>query len=202
MSHVSDSYLLLPNTTEICSESGSTETTDISEPVKPNVWWWILIMSVIVVALGSLLHFTYEWSGDNGFVGTFSATNESVWEHLKLLFYPLIVACLIQYAFLRQNNLWPGIMFGAIVGILLIMAIFYTYVGAFTHPNSYVAIDITIFVISSILAVVVATGFFTMDSFDLGYQILSLVVILMILVMFVVFTFRPPDIPLFTPPEE
>ena len=183
-------------------ENSKTTKTPITKTTKPNVWWWIVIMSIIVIGLGVLLHYTYEWSGENGFVGTFSSVNESVWEHLKLLFYPLIIACLIQFAFLRQNNLGPGIMFGVISGMLLIVAMFYTYIGAFTHPDSYVAIDITIFIISSILAVIVATAFFSVNSYDTSYQILSFIVVLMILILFIVFTFNPPDVPLFVPPPE
>ena len=42
---------------------------------------------IFAMILGSLLHFTYEWSNENSFVGSFSAINESTWEHLKLLFF-------------------------------------------------------------------------------------------------------------------
>ncbi len=47
------------------------------------------IFSVIFTfILGTLLHFTYELSGGNLVVASFSAINESVWEHLKLLYFP------------------------------------------------------------------------------------------------------------------
>ena len=40
------------------------------------------IFSIIFTAiLGTILHFTYEWSNGNSFIALFSATNESVWEH-------------------------------------------------------------------------------------------------------------------------
>lgn len=39
--------------------------------------------------LGVVLHFTFEWSNNNILVGTFSPVNESIWEHLKLLFFPM-----------------------------------------------------------------------------------------------------------------
>ena len=44
-----------------------------------------LFRFIFISVLGVLLHFTYEWSGDNAVVGLFSAVNESTWEHLKLL---------------------------------------------------------------------------------------------------------------------
>ena len=46
------------------------------------------IFSVIFVfILGTLLHFTYKLSGENGVVAIFSTVNESTWEHLKLLYF-------------------------------------------------------------------------------------------------------------------
>ena len=49
------------------------------------------IFSVIFTwILGTILHFLYEWSGDNKIIASFSAVNESTWEHLKLVFFPTI----------------------------------------------------------------------------------------------------------------
>ena len=43
---------------------------------------------LFTIILGSLSHFFYGWSGNFFLVGFFSPVNESVWEHLKLLFFP------------------------------------------------------------------------------------------------------------------
>jgi hypothetical protein len=45
-----------------------------------------LIGVAFIAFLGTALHFTYELSGRNIMVAPFSAVNESVWEHLKLVF--------------------------------------------------------------------------------------------------------------------
>ena len=50
-----------------------------------------LFRFIFISVLGVLLHFTYEWSGDNAVVGLFSAVNESTWEQLKLLFFPFLL---------------------------------------------------------------------------------------------------------------
>ena len=48
------------------------------------------IFSVIFIfILGTLLHFTYDLSNGNQIIATFSSINESVWEHLKLLYFPI-----------------------------------------------------------------------------------------------------------------
>ena len=51
------------------------------------------------IILGTLLHFLYHWTGENGFIATFSATNESVWEHLKLVFFPMLVLGIVDIFF-------------------------------------------------------------------------------------------------------
>ena len=37
---------------------------------------------------GTLLHFCYEWRGENHFVALFAPVSESLWELLKLLYFP------------------------------------------------------------------------------------------------------------------
>lgn len=44
-----------------------------------------------VSLLGTLLHFTYRWSGRNPLIGLIAPVNESVWEHMKLLFFPMLL---------------------------------------------------------------------------------------------------------------
>ncbi|MCI8518676.1 MAG: hypothetical protein HFJ51_00655, partial [Clostridia bacterium] len=52
--------------------------------------------------LGTLLHFTYKLSNNNMLVAAFSAINESVWEHLKLLFFPMLLTTIIGYFYIGK----------------------------------------------------------------------------------------------------
>ena len=45
---------------------------------------------LFVLISGSLAHFFYEWSGHNPIVGLFTPVNESIWEHMKLIFYTML----------------------------------------------------------------------------------------------------------------
>ena len=51
-----------------------------------RIWSWILA----VVLLGTLWHFAYAISGDAYFVGLIAPVNESVWEHLKIVYLPIL----------------------------------------------------------------------------------------------------------------
>ena len=70
---------------------------------------FLIIGAVFTIITGTLLHFVYEWSGESLFVGIFSPINESVWEHLKLLFFPMSVWILIGYfIFGKTENYFKG----------------------------------------------------------------------------------------------
>lgn len=48
---------------------------------------WEIMGIYWIVIVGSLLHFTYDWSNKSSIVALFSSVNESVWERLKRLIY-------------------------------------------------------------------------------------------------------------------
>ena len=146
---------------------------------------WTVIVVVIIIILGSILHFTYEWTDDNQFVGYFSSVNESVWEHLKLIFFPVIIAALVFYYIgLKKNdrnkNLWSSIFLAAIVGMIFIVISFYTYTGAITE-ESVIGIDLLIFVIAAILSAVIIIAVMTNLKCSSEFEKLSFLLVLIIM---------------------
>ena len=65
---------------------------------------WELVGLLFTIALGNLLHFVYDWSGENDIAAAFAATNESTWEHMKLLAVPWIGWSLIEWPALRRSK--------------------------------------------------------------------------------------------------
>src|SRR5690625_180398 len=57
-------------------------------------WWMILPLSFV----GSLLHFTFDWTGHNRLAAIFSAVNESYWEHIKIAIWPVVLLQIILFA--------------------------------------------------------------------------------------------------------
>ncbi|MBR3994596.1 MAG: hypothetical protein IKI97_04860 [Clostridia bacterium] len=160
---------------------------------------YIIAGILFVSVLGTFFHFVYEWSDNNFFVGLFAPINESVWEHTKLIFFPI----LIYAVFLNKNlkNQYPCITsaLGAasLLGVLLIIILYYTYSGI-TGFNVAFA-DISIFyisVIASFYAAYKLTLSCGADKFSIILQILNIVMIF----LFIAFTLSPPNIPLFINP--
>ena len=157
-----------------------------------------LIAILFSLILGTLLHFTYEWSGENVFVGSFCAVNESVWEHLKLVFYPMLIATIIEYFLVKDvaNNYVEAKTIGIFTAMSFIVIVFFTYSGII--GTSIIVIDILLFIISIILGEYVAYRLMKReDESTVTTEVLSIVIIIFLLLCFVIFTYLPPEVNLF-----
>lgn len=64
---------------------------------------WELIGFAFTGAVGTLLHFVYEWTGGNPLIAAFCAVNESTWEHMKLLFVPFFLFTMVEFIVLPSR---------------------------------------------------------------------------------------------------
>ncbi len=157
-----------------------------------------LIIGIIFVSVaGTLLHFAYDWSGENAIVGLFVPINESIWEHTKLLFFPMLIYSLFFYK--KTGKKYPCILsdmiFGAISGVGAIIVLFYSYSGIIGFH--FALADILIFYISVILSFYITyKRIINKKPCNNIFIILGVVMIF----LFIIFTLYPPDIPLFIEP--
>lgn len=91
-----------------------------------------IIGYVIVCICAPLLHFTYEWAGENVVAGLFSAVNESVWEHTKLIYFPMLVYAVIEYILLKPDmrRFLAAKSIALAFSSLVTIVFFYAYTGA------------------------------------------------------------------------
>ena len=160
---------------------------------------WEIIGLFVVIAAGNLLHFVYEWSGESPIAAAFSGVNESTWEHMKLLAVPWILWTVVQTLTVRRSGVLTARAAGLLTGLVTIPGLYYTYTGATGKNLSLV--NIIIFQIAVLLAFAVSwqmqkkrrlTGLF--------WQIAAAVVLLAVTALFLWWTYRPPQLPLFTDP--
>lgn len=157
------------------------------------------IFSIIFTfILGSLLHFTYELSGDNPVVAIFSSINESVWEHLKLLFFPMLLSIIIGYFYIGKDI--PNFLCSKVLGIITSMAFmvifFYTYTGIL--GRNIPVIDITSFFIATILGEFVSYVLIV-NKFKCN-NVIAIITLALIFVCFMIFTYFTPNIGIFKDP--
>ena len=162
-----------------------------------------IVVIILAIVFGTLLHFTYEWSGENRIVGLFSDTNESVWEHLKLVFYPMLILAIVEYFVVKKeaNNYIEAKSLGIFLAIAFIIVFYYTYTGII--GKTFFIIDILTFIISIILGEWVSYKLMIRKSESTTLsKILSSAIIFYFLISFILFTYNPPNINLFKDPTQ
>ena len=168
--------------------------------MKKSLSFWQFVGFVFTGITGVLLHFLVDWTNQNIIVASFSAINESIWEHLKLLFFPMFVFALIENRYIGKeyNNFWCVKLIGIVVGIVSIPVIYYTINGIFGPTPDWV--NIAIFFVAVFISYFVVTKFYQNGSIGCESPLLALLILFLIAVLFVVLTFIPPHIPIFKDP--
>ena len=149
---------------------------------------------------GTLLHFCYEWSGENPFVALFAPVSESVWEHLKLLFFPVLVYTLFEIIVLFKvsGSFLTARVLGVILGMFFILAAFFTYTGII--GRNFLAADILIFALS-VFVTFLSSRYLEVRCPSLNLPLLAnYALLLLIVTCFVSFTFSPPGLPMLQSP--
>lgn len=162
---------------------------------------WQIVETVLIIILGVILHFLYDWTGKNKFVATFSAVNESTWEHLKLAFFPFLLFGIIDFIFASPyaNNIIFATTIALFSSITIITILFYSYLGII--GKNVDVINISIFVIAVIVAKYISYRIMLLPNFEnIYYILLSSYFIYLTTFCFAIFTFAPPNINLFRDP--
>lgn len=155
-------------------------------------------------ALGTLLHFLYDWSGKSLLAAPFSGVNESTWEHMKLLYWPLISVTLVQWIigcrkWRFPENFWCIKLIGTVTGLLLIPVMYYTYNGCFGKSPDW--LNISIFYICAACVFLLEVFLFTTAAGNkCQANKFARYGLLVIGLAFIYYTFRPPELPLFQEP--
>lgn len=152
-----------------------------------------------VLILGTLSHFLYDWSGGNKIVGLFTPVSESVWEHMKMVFFPMLIYSVFMVFQCRQA--YPCITFalccGILVGTLLVPVLYYAY--TFLLGRDSFILDIGTFILSVLLAFLLAYRL-TLSCCPPVCKFLSCCLVCLLFVCFLAFTYHAPDVPIFEDP--
>ena len=160
---------------------------------------WQLFGFGVTALGGTLLHFLYDWLGGSLWVAPFSGVNESTWEHMKLLFWPLLLYAVVQSFFFRdRKDFWCVKLRGILLGLALIPVLFYTYNGVVGPSPDW--LNITIFFISAAAVYLYETRLFEKGTAACKHPRAAVCLLCLIGVLFGVFTFATPEIGIFRDP--
>lgn len=156
-----------------------------------------IIGYIFTCAAGVILHFVYQWSGNNSVAAAFSPVNESVWEHLKLLFFPVMIFTVFEFIIFGdqvQNIVWSK-FWGTFFGMFFITAVFYTYSGII--GRNFTVIDIILFFAAAIFPPVFAMRF---SRHLRKRNAAGLILWALFTALFIIFTFYTPAAGIFREP--
>jgi hypothetical protein len=142
--------------------------------------------------LGTALHFLFNFTGGQLWAAPLSAVNESVWEHMKLIFIPMFLFSLTSPVdwCIKLLTVW--------LAMLLIPVLYYTYTGIL--GRSFTIVDIGIFFLAAGIAYRMEAKLFQSQWTCPLPSGIALALLLLTALAFTILTFLPPQIPLFRDP--
>lgn len=149
--------------------------------------------------LGTLFHFLYDWSGQIQIIGAISAVNESVWEHCKMVVFPIIAWWCLYYIFSSKPNeinaskWFAGALAALLTAFISIPFCYYFYTQAF--GVELLVVDIFILLFALLLGQSIGLHFYKYSKrINIAISITSIILVALI---FIIFTFYPPHLPIF-----
>ena len=145
-----------------------------------------------VFALAFLFHFLYEWLPNNVFA-VFFPVNESIWEHMKLLYSGFFFGSIIEYILIRKYNVRINnyilntfiVMMTSILVYLIVYLPLYNLLG----ENMIISIGWLLIVIS--IYEIFSYYLLKLERQDSPLNKASIVLILLGYVVFASLTFNP-----------
>ena len=160
-----------------------------------------IIFCIIACILGVFFHFVYEWSGNNPAVAPFFPISESTWEHLKLIYFPVLLLSVPEYFMLmpfQRSGFWSTRFLSTIAGMILTVILFYTSTGV--YGKNVDVLNVIIYFISMIMVYVLSYNTVYSKRKSNVPDIVGLLCFLLLILVFAFFTYFPPNIGLFQNP--
>jgi hypothetical protein len=164
---------------------------------KARILKWELLGVAFISLAGSFLHFSFSLLGEWPPAALISAVNESVWEHLKLAFWPALIYAFIEWPVFRRHakNFWTAKAAGIFIMPLVIVSGFYGYT-ALANRHMLLA-DISLFILAVVIGQLISARLLLRKPLSFWTKIPALILIALMITAFSLLTFYPPHNPLF-----
>ncbi|MBR4809059.1 MAG: hypothetical protein IK031_02120 [Bacteroidales bacterium] len=113
-----------------------------------------VLLSIVLVVLGTSMHFVHHLPFFNHFWGYIFPVTESVMAHMKMIFYPMALMSLYMVISRRDIRETGAPILAGIAVMPLVVAVFFAYWVFVRHE--LMALDIVIYIASVVGAVLLA----------------------------------------------
>ena len=151
----------------------------------------IKIINVVFLFLLSFLwHFMYDWFPNNIFALVFPV-NESIWEHMKIIYYCLLLGSVLEFYLCKKNNIkinnfYIEAMVKSLLGVIFYLIVF---IPLYLWLGESMIISIGLMLVTYIFMEFI--GYKILVSEELNINILPVIIIVLGCIMFVILTFYP-----------
>ena len=151
----------------------------------------IKIINVVFLFLLSFLwHFMYDWVSNTIFALVFPV-NESIWEHMKIIYYCLLMGSILEFVLCKKNNIkinnfYIEAMVKSILGVIFYLIIF---IPLYLWLGESMFISISLMLITYIFMEYI--GYKILTGEEMNINILPVIIIVLGCIMFVILTFYP-----------
>lgn len=149
------------------------------------------ISTIGIFLLCFLFHFIYDWI-PSYVTAIFFPINESIWEHMKLLFSAVVMYGIIDYIILQKfkikyNNFFTNLF---VSGISIIPIYLIMFLPIYYKIGENMVITIGIMLIAIIISQVISYYILKAKDFD-KINIISLILIIITYILFAYLTYYP-----------
>ena len=157
--------------------------------MKLKKFIWINTISIFILSF--LTHFLYEWF-PNSLFALFFPVNESVWEHMKMLYSTIMIYGIIEYFIYKKlhysvNNFLFSLFLKGLLSIPIYLMIYLPLDKIFGHK---MIIAITVLFIAILLSVIIS--YFIKEKENRPFlNLFSIFLIIMGFIIFGYLTYHP-----------
>jgi hypothetical protein len=173
------------------------KSTTSSNPAQA----WIILGIPVLFIIGAHMHFAYEWSGKSTIIGIFAPVNESVWEHLKMSFWPMLIWWVVGFSILTKrinisaSGWFVSCAVAEVICCIVIVSFYYTYTGAFGIES--IILDVFSLFLGITVGQLMALHVYKYAKNSKHFFPYAIAILMLMGAAFIIFTFCPPQIPLF-----
>ena len=141
-----------------------------------------IFMIIFLFLLSFLWHFMYDWF-PCVLTSIFFPVNESIWEHMKIIFYCLLTGSVLEK---KGNNYYLNILVKPLVGVLFYLIIFIPLYLIFGE-SMFISLSLMLFtyIIMELLGIKIS------KQEELNIKALPIIIIILISILFSILTFYP-----------